>query len=162
MTQLPQTNLFIGTMNDIAQTNDQDWAFVHATQSIHYKIFGWNRTTNKPNKSHPNYIFYEKGNRLSLNWVDGAAHLYNWSGVETFNKILDFIEKWSNQRKVLIHCDQGQSRAPTVGLLYLAKRLKIIPNDCFISAKNEFIKLYLNYSPSGIGNYVDNKWEEIS
>jgi hypothetical protein len=162
MTQLPQTNLFIGTMNDIAQTNDRDWAFVHATQSIHYKIFGWNTTTNKPNKDHPNYIFYEKDNRVSLNWVDGAAHLYNWSGVETFNKILDFIEKWSNQRKVLIHCDQGQSRAPTLGVLYLAKRLKIIPDDCFISAKNEFIKLYPNYLPSGIGDYVNDKWEKIT
>ena len=82
MIQLPQTNIFIGTINDLAQTNYQDWAFVHATQSIHYKIFGWNRTTNKPNKNHPNYIFYEKDNKLSLNWVDGAAYLYNWSGFE--------------------------------------------------------------------------------
>ncbi|MCK4527981.1 dual specificity protein phosphatase family protein [candidate division WOR-3 bacterium] len=162
MIQLPQTNIFIGTRNDLAQTNEQDWAFVHATQTIHYKIFGWNRTTSKPNKKHPNYIFYEKDNRLSLNWVDGVASLYDWSGFETFNKILDFIEKWSNQRKILIHCDQGQSRAPTLGLQYLAKRLKSIPNGSYADAKNEFIKIYPNYSPSGIGDYVAQHWNEIN
>jgi len=161
MIQLPQSNIFIGTINDLGQTNEQDWALVHATQTIHYKIFGWNRTTNKPNKKHPNYIYYEKDNRLSLNWVDGAAYLYNWSGTETFNKILDFIEKWNNQRKILIYCDQGQSRAPTLGLLYLAKRLKSIPNDSFESARSEFIKIYPNYSPSGIGDYVAQHWNEI-
>jgi len=161
MIQLPDTNVFIGTASDLAQTNGQDWAFVHATQTIHYQLFGWNKTTNKPNKNHPNYIFFEKENRLSLNWVDGAAHLYNWSGIDTFIKILDFIEKWSNQRKILIHCDQGQSRSPTLGLLYLAKRLKSIPNDSFENAKNKFMKIYPNYLPSGIGDYVAQYWNEI-
>lgn len=161
MIQILDTKIFIGTVDDLAQANDYDWAFVHATQSIHYRIFGWNRTTNNPNKNHPNYIFYEKDNRLSLNWVDGAAHLYSWSGVETFNKILDFIEKWSNQRKVLIHCDQGQSRSPTLGLLYLAKRLKRIPNDSYEDARKEFIKIYPNYLPGGIGEYVAQNWNEI-
>jgi hypothetical protein len=161
MVQLPQTNLFIGSLSDLSQTNEQEWAFVHATQTVHYQIFGWNRTTNKPNKNHPNYIFYEKDNRLSLNWVDGAAYLYNWSGTETFIKVLNFIDRWILKRTVLIHCDQGQSRSPTLGLLYLAKRLKTIPNDSFLSAKTDFIKMYPNYIPSGIGEYVEQKWNEI-
>ncbi len=67
---------------------------MHATQTIHYKILGWNRTTNKPNNNHPNYIYFEEGNRVSLNWVDGAAYLYNKSGEKTFIKILYFIDKW--------------------------------------------------------------------
>ncbi|MFZ3152071.1 MAG: hypothetical protein WA116_10385 [Anaerolineaceae bacterium] len=161
MIQLPNTKVFIGSQDDCALTNDQYWAFVHAAQSSHYKYFGWNRTTNKPNKDHPNYIIFEKDNHLSLNWVDGAAKLYDWSGVVTFIKILDFVEKWSVQRKVLIHCDQGRSRSPTLGLLFLAKRIKSIPNDSFGSARDEFIKIYPNYYPSGIGDYVDQNWNEI-
>lgn len=148
-------------MSDLDITDDQDWAFVHATQSIHYKIFGWNRIINKPNKNHPNYIYYEKDNRISLNWVDGAAHLYNWSGIETFNKILNFIERWSSQRKILIHCDQGLSRSPTLGLLYLAKRLKSIKHDCYTNAKHDFVKIYPNYLPGGIGDYVSQYWDQI-
>ena len=161
MIQLQQTNLFIGCLTDLAQTNEQDWAFIHATQTIHYKIFGWDRTINKPDKNHPNYIYYENYNHVSLNWVDGAAYLYNWSGVETFIKVLDFIDKWIQKKDILINCDQGQSRSPTIGLLYLAKRAKIISNDSFISAKKEFIEIYPYYSPGGIGEYVQKNWNEI-
>lgn len=161
MIQLSQTNLFIGDISDLHKVNEQGWAFIHATQTIHYQLFGWNRTTNKPDKNHPNYIYYEKDNRLSLNWVDGAAYLYDWSGIETFIKTLDFIDKWIQKKNVLIHCDQGQSRSPTLGLLYLAKRVKTISNDSFIAAKKEFIKNYPNYLPGGIGEYVQKNWNEI-
>ena len=161
MNNIPETNLHIGSISSLEHTNPHDWAFVHATQTVHYQIFSWDRKYNKPDKNHPNYIMYEDGNRLSLNWVDGEAYLYNWTGPEKFCKILDFIDKWINDKKVLIHCDQGQSRAPTLGLLYLAKRLKTIPSDSFLSARREFVKLYPNYSPSGIGEYADQKWEEI-
>ena len=162
MYKLLDTNLYIGTMNDLDQINSQDWAVVHATQTVHYKIFGWNRKTNKPDKNHPSYICYEKDNRLSLNWVDGEARLYNWSGPKTFIKILNFIDKWIQTKKILIHCDQGQSRSPTLGLLYLAKRSKLIPSQSFDLARVEFTKLYPCYSPSGIATYVKNNWNDIN
>ncbi len=162
MINMPETKLYIGSIDDIKRTDDEGWAFVHATQTIHYKIFNWNRKYNKPKKTHPNYIIHEKGSRLSLNWVDGGSHLYDWSGPETFIRVLDFIDKWVKEKKVLVHCDKGQSRAPTIGLLYLAKRLKRIPNESFSSARDEFAKIYPNYLPGGIGDYVKEKWKEIT
>ncbi len=161
MIQLPATNLYIGSLIDLNKTNEKEWAVIHATQTIHYRIFGWNRTTNKPDRDHPNYIYYEKDNKLSLNWVDGAAHLYKWSGTETFIKTLDFIDKWISKKNVLIHCDQGQSRSPTLGLLYLAKRAKTISNDSFATANEEFTQGYPYYLPGGIGEYVKKNWNEI-
>jgi hypothetical protein len=161
MFQIQKINLFIGSIQDLYQINEQEWAVIHATQSIHYSIFGWNRTSNKPDKNHPNYIFYEKENRLSLNWVDGPANLYDWSGVETFIKVLNFVDKWILDKNVLIHCDQGQSRAPTLALLYLAKRIKTISNDSFQKAKNDFIQIYPYYVPGGIGEYIQNNWNSI-
>ncbi|MCX5632289.1 MAG: hypothetical protein NTW93_01215 [Phycisphaerae bacterium] len=161
MFKLLNTNLYIGAMADLDEINYQDWAVVHATQTVHYKIFNWDRKFNKPNKNHPNYICYEKDNRFSLNWVDGEAHLFNWSGAGTFIKVLDFIDKWIQTKTVLIHCDQGQSRSPTLGLLYLAKRAKLIPCQSFELARTEFVKMYPYYSPSGIGDYVKTKWEDI-
>ena len=161
MIKIPETNLFIGTLNDLPKTKNQEWAIVHATQTIHYQIFKWNRTTNKPDRNHPNYIYYEKDDRVSLNWVDGAAYLYNRSGVETFIKILNFIDKWIPQKNILIHCDQGQSRSPTLGLLYLAKRAKTISNESFLAAQKEFIQYYRYYLPSGIGEYVEKNWNKI-
>jgi len=154
-------NLHIGSLIDLTRINEEDWAVVHATQTVHYQIFGWDRRVNKPDKNHPNYIYYEKDNKLSLNWVDGAAYLYNWSGVGTFIKILNFIDNWISKKNVLIHCDQGQSRSPTIGMLYLAKRAKKISNDSYSIAKNEFMEKCPHYSPGGIGEYVRANWEEI-
>ena len=155
-------NLFVGSKADLQYFSLEDDAIVHATNTFHYKIMGWNRTTNKPPKKHPNYLVWEKNNRLSLNWVDGAAYLYEWSGAETFIRVLDFIDSWIANRKVFIHCDQGMSRSPTLGLLYLAKRQKIIPYDNFFSASQEFRKIYPLYQPKGIADYVNQNWLEIN
>ena len=121
---------------------------------------GWNRNTNKPPKNHPNYIVWENKNRLLLNWVDGAAYLYKWSGAETFIKVLDFIDSWIAKRKVFIHCARGMSRSTTLGLLYLVKRKKINTNDNFFSAPQEFLKIYPMYQPKGIADYVNQHWQE--
>ncbi len=153
--------LHIGNLRDLRSFSLADDAFVHATQTIHYQIFGWNRTTNKPSKDHPNYIIWEENNRLSLNWVDGPAYLYKWSGVHTFIKILDFIDSWINNKKVLVHCNQGVSRSPTLGLLYFSKRQNLLPVDSFHSAKNEFLNIYPTYKPSGISDFVIQHWNEI-
>ncbi len=48
--------------------------------------------------------------------------MYDWSGPEVFVRALDFIDKWYDGKNILINCDLGQSRSPTIALLYLAKR----------------------------------------
>jgi len=154
-------NLYIGNLSDFKSANISDWSFVHATQTIHYELMGWDRKYKRPIKVHPNYIKLVQDNRFSLNWVDGKAELYDLTGVGTFNEILDFIDQWISQRGVLVHCDQGISRSPTVGLLYLAKRANKISNESFFDAKNEFFKIYPSYLPSGIGEYVSNNWHLI-
>jgi len=154
-------NLFIGSKFDLNNFSFENDAVVHATQTIHYKIMGWDRKNNKANKNDPNYIIWENANRLSLNWVDGAAYLYDWSGPKTFVIVLNFIDKWINDRRVFVHCDLGMSRSPTLGLLYLAKRKSSISNDSFISAKLEFQKIYPIYQPKGIADYVNQYWDEI-
>ena len=154
-------NLFIGNLMDLQFVSKEDDAIVHATQTIHYQLMGWDRKYNKPPQNHPNYIYWEHMNRLSLNWVDGAARLFDWSGPETFIKVLNFIEKWITDRRVFVHCDLGMSRSPTIGLIYLAKRLKILPFDSFTSASMEFRRIYPMYQPKGIADYVNQHWDEI-
>ena len=161
MLQLLDTNLYVGDKSNANLFSNTEWAVVHATQTIHYQIMGWDRKYNKPPKNHPNYIVYEDDNRLSLNWVDGAARLYNWSGLETFINVLDFIDKWIESRKIYIHCDQGFSRSPSLALLYLAKRAELISGNSFMDAKADFVKIYPNYNPGGIAEYINLNWNEI-
>lgn len=87
--------------------------------------------------------------------------MYDWSGPEAFVRALDFIDKWYGSKNILINCDLGQSRSPTVALLYLAKRLQLIPDDSFNSARESFQLLYPQYAPSGIADFITSHWDEI-
>lgn len=155
--------LYVGTVRDITPTGPPDWSLVSATQTIHYPLIGWDRKYNKPDRNHPNYIVLEQERHLSLNWVDGAAHLYQWSGPETFRRILDFIDReLADGRNVLVRCDQGYSRSPSVALLHMAKRMQLLPADSFLSARDAFVAIYPGYQPSGIADYINENWGIIS
>jgi len=154
-------NLYVGANTDLASCPPAQWAFVHATQTKHYERLGWNRTTNKSDKNHPNYIALEENNHLYYNWVDGGASLYELTGPKRFSEALNFIGKWIQRRPVLVHCDQGQSRGPTVALLYLAKRARTIPESTFDEGRAAFRRIYPPYAPGGIAQYVREHWSEI-
>lgn len=95
-------------------------------------------------KNHPEYLVGKRKNQLSLNITDADNPDY------IPNKIIDaaieLIEtSLSTGNKCLIHCSQGQSRSPSIGLLYLASK-GILSSD-FLVAENEFRKIYPIYHP---------------
>lgn len=157
-------NLYLGDIDDLHSIglDNDDWAFVHATQTVHYNIFGWEKVYNSPEKLHKDYLYYEEGNRLSLNWFDGPAIFYEPGGLEVFKEALNFIDKWISKRNVLVHCDQGVSRSPTLALTYLAKRTDRLSDSSFKEAKEEFKEIYPDYFPGGIEDYVSNNWDKIN
>ena len=154
-------NIYTGSIEGLIFTNKKEWAIIHASQKYHYYVMDWNYADRKPDKNHPNYLFYQFKDEISLNWVDGRAELYDWVGVDTFNRLLDFIEDKSKNKKVFIHCDKGLSRSPTVGLLYLAKRTNILPSNSYEMASKKFRKTYPQYNPGGLAEYISDNWEDI-
>ena len=158
MIQIEGTNLYIGTRDESRLHLDPSWAVVNTAKTVHIAAKGW---SNSPPRDHPDYLAFEDERFLSFNWVDGPARLYEWSGPQAFNRALDFMDKWYPTTNVLVNCDLGQSRSPTVALLYLAKRLHLIPDDSFESARTAFQTLYPGYAPSGIAEYVATHWDEI-
>lgn len=153
-------NLYIGNNESLIFTNTRDWVIIHACQLYHYKLLGWS-TFNRPKKDDKNYLIYETPNEISLNWVDGGSHLYDWFGVERFNHLLDIIDTGRKTKKILIHCDLGHSRSPSLALLYLAKRTNLICNTTFTQAYMGFVKLYPQYRPGGILNYIETHWGQF-
>ena len=76
-------------------------------------------------------------------------------------RALEFIEQNILLKKVLIHCNHGFSRSPSIALMYLAKKNKI-QNKSLQDAYRDFIKLYPGYTPgNGIYLYMQNNWQEI-
>jgi len=49
---------------------------------------------------------------------------------------------------VLVHCNKGESRAPSIGLLYMAYKGLFLKMDYYQSV-NEFKKKYPVYNPAG-------------
>jgi len=150
-------NLFIGALRECFFTQRDDWAVIHACKSpCHQRALGYKG--NLP-RNHPNYLVYENGNHLFLNMIDPSEPLFM---PPLFVAALDFIEKHISKRKVLIHCNLGFSRSPSIALLYLAKRAKVISGERYRKATQDFVKLFPNYQPGrGIALYLDIHWLEF-
>lgn len=151
-------NLFIGSLRDCFFEQRDDWAIVHACKSpCHQTALGY-RGSLLP--THPNYLVYERGNHLFLNMIDPPFRPLFKPAL--FTASLDFIGKHISNRNVLVHCNLGLSRSPSIALLYLAKRTKAISGETYVKAAQDFAKLYPNYHPSsGIVFYLASNWSKF-
>lgn len=82
----------------------------------------------------------------------------------SFSAFLGFVEKHIAARRVIVHCNQGQSRAPSLALLYLPKRARLIPSDSYDGAAAAFrASHYPHYWPgAGIRIWLAARWNEIT
>jgi predicted protein tyrosine phosphatase len=80
----------------------------------------------------------------------------------SFEAFLKFVDREIAERPVLIHCNQGESRAPSLTLLYMAKRLDALPCDSYVAAATEFRRKY-TYNPGrGIETWLTTNWSKIN
>jgi hypothetical protein len=109
---------------------------------------------------HPNYLVLRGPYDLYLNIIDPPVPLFK---IETFVQFLLFAaEHHDRGASVLIHCNQGESRAPTLALLFLAKHLRVIPNGSFSDAKEVFASLCGGYRPgAGIQQFLTAHWAMV-
>ena len=80
-----------------------------------------------------------------------------------FTSFLDFgVRHWEEGKVLLIHCNQGESRAPSLALLFLAKHKREIPNESYADARAAFQLIDPNYQPGrGIQLYLAKHWGEF-
>ena len=151
------TRLFIGTELD-CRIGDGSWAVVHACKSpCHQRAVGYRGSLPS---THPNYLAFEKGSDLYLNMIDPPQPLF-MSGL--FVTFLRFgAQNWDAGRSLLIHCNLGESRAPSLAMLFLAKHLHAITNSGFDAARSQFSSIFPPYAPGlGIQSYLRQHWDEL-
>lgn len=143
------------TNGQSCRTGNADLAVVHACKiPCHQSAVGYR---GKLDNLHPNYLCLEKDNDLFLNIIDPPVPLFK---PLLFSKFLNFSNKhWRQGKKLLIHCNQGESRAPSLAMLFLAKGISVIPDDSYEEAREVFEKLYPRYNPGkGIQMYFSENW----
>lgn len=135
------------------------WAVVHACKEpYHRQALGY-RGRSAP-EGHRERLAARRGYRLILNMVDARdPELFD---KEMIDAALDFIdETLSRGLKVLVHCDRGDSRSPSIALLYMAARRGALPTESLEAAEEQFRTLYSNYNPtSGIHGHLSQNWQQ--
>lgn len=142
-------NLFIGNETDyeLRVRGQEGWFVVQACKEpYHRQALGY--TGRAVANTHPEYLLARRDNRLILNLVDVENPAYISDKI--MDAALDFIhEHLSEGEHVLVHCNQGESRSPSIGLLYLAAYTDGIPHSSLQEAETVFRNLYPTYNPKG-------------
>jgi predicted protein tyrosine phosphatase len=131
------------------------WSIVHACKEpYHRAALGY--TSRGAPKDDPEYLIARRGPRLMLNLVDVDDPQY--VRPEIFEAALDFIDnELELGTNVLVHCNQGHSRAPSIAMLWLGRR-SLLPDD-FEEAEAAFRRIYSDYAPrNGIRSFVEANW----
>ena len=153
-------NLFVGDESDCFYNEKEGWAVVHTCKHpCHQKAIGYRGSLNR---NHPNYLILERSNHLFLNMVDMDMRLSHEFTEPIVTAALDFIENHIDTKGILIHCNLAQSRSPALAMVFLAKRKSSISNETYPLAKEDFIKLYPNYTPGrGVESYLIKHWRDL-
>jgi len=152
------TNLFVGNTADCA-SHTPDLAVIHACKEpCHRKALGYKGNLSS---DHPHYLVHEANNHLYLNMVDMENELAPHFTDPIMRQAMTFIERNITTRPVLVHCNQGWSRSPSIALLYMARK-GYIGNQSYSIAGNDFKAIYAPYNPGrGIAAYLNRNWEKL-
>ena len=151
--------IYVGCEADIEEFQElhPDGMILHACKEpFHRQALGY--TGRGAPKDHPEYLTARRGDALILNLIDGNDP--KWIPAECFIKADAFIqEAMDNERHILIHCNQGMSRAPSILFYHLIKcDVDIFAGcDTFEDAREYFEENYYPaYDPAnGVLGFVE-------
>lgn len=149
--------LFVGDEADERRVRGEPgWFFIHACKEpYHRQALGY--TGRAAAKDHPEYLIARRDGRLILNLVDVAD--VNYVAAEIVDTAIEAIHANLGDSKVLLHCNQGHSRSPSIALLYLCRYTDRFAGVGLDDALVAFRALYPSYAPArGMADYVRLNW----
>ena len=146
--------LFCGSDID---TVDWPYAVLHcAKEPWHRSMVGYSER-GAP-KDSPEYFVARRGLNVALNLIDGPDPSFIDSNMILMG-LLFISEMVSYTTPVLVHCNEGKSRAPSICLLWLRKHDDRFGRLTFDQGERRFHMLYPNYAPrDGIRGFVRDRW----
>lgn len=146
--------LFVGDQADEAAVRGQPgWFIVHACKEpFHREAVGYS-TPGAP-QDHPEFLIAHRPGRLALNLIDAPDPAM--IRPEIVDAAVEAIAAaLSEGLNVLIHCNQGRSRSPTIAMLYLARHTDTFAGLSFNEAAERFSELFPAWAPAaGMAGFV--------
>lgn len=150
-------NLFVGDEKDYDKNKGKvGWAYVLAAKDpYHRELLGY--TSLAAPKEDPEYLVAKRGQKLVLNLVDLPPEKSKFIPDEIIEKSIAFIRsRLITDTKVLVVCNQGKSRSPSLAFAYMIKHTDTFKNvKSFSAAEKKFKEIYPEYNPSGIRDKVE-------
>lgn len=147
--------LWVGSQADFAELDQfgTEWAIVHACKDPHHRAMVGYSGRGAP-ADHPERLVATRGKRMALNLID--ADDPKLVPREVVDAALRHIRtSLANGEYILVHCNQGQSRAPTIAMLHLAPTLP----ESFDEAETAFRRLCPEYAPAkGMRSFASANW----
>ena len=159
MIQIKDTQIFVGVKEEYQTARQKGMKIVCALNRAngyvtHQSVVGWQGRGCNP--ASPYYLFKKEADAIYLNMIDGTDPKY--VNDEMINPALDFIrEHIKNGNDVFIYCSLGESRSPSIALMYLLENnlIEKSANTIYIFRQ----EYYPNYNPkSGNLLYIKNRW----
>src|SRR5665213_407559 len=147
------SNLFVGSQDDEAAIRGQNgWFVVHACKEpYHRQALGY--SGRGAPKDHPEYLMARRTGCLILNLVDVDNVAY--IAPEIIDAALMDIHQNITSSKILVHCNQGMSRSPSIAFLYLVKHSDVFSGQDHATGVQSFRNIYPPYAPAqGMAEYV--------
>lgn len=136
-----------------------NWFIIHAAKEPwHRDALGYTGRGAPPND--PEYLVAKRPGELMLNLVDMPVLKEQYTN-PIFEAAFEAIDRaFAEGKKVLVHCNEGKSRAPTIALLWLGSAaLEDYHDKTFEQAVEKFRELYPEYEPgAGVEAYARARW----
>lgn len=155
--------LFVGNAIDYERNvkGKSGWAVLHcAKEPYHREAVGYSGR-GLADRDHPEYLVARRGDRMMLNMVDAPKpEFFNDDMIDA--GVAFIVEQLASGKLVLVHCNQGGSRAPSMALYYLRRHSDAYADMTFKEAEDVFQACYPPYMPAkGIQGYVEKNWDRI-
>src|ERR1700733_7603040 len=154
-------NLFVGAETDEQGIRGQSARFVvHACKEpYHRQALGYSGRAAP--KDHPEYLMAHRDGRLILNLVD--VDNVSFVSPVIIDVALEAIAANIASKKVLVHCNQGQSRSPSIALLYLIRHTPRFEGLTQGDALSAFGAIYPSFMPArGMADFVRLHWQRYA
>lgn len=140
------------------------WSVLHACKEPYHREAVGYAGRGLTDRDHPEYLYAlrDQGRSLCLNIIDAPKP--EFFRPEMIDRALAFIkDRLAAGDKVLVHCNQGGSRAPSLALLYMRRFGDQFADMSFEEAEDVFRASYRLYQPApGIRAYVEAHWDDAT